>query len=124
MITITSTGNFKNLERYLKEHSAGGIRDILERHAQDVIQLLYEVTPKDTGKTAASWKYEISKSPKGYKISWINDNLAEDKTPIVLLLQLGHATPRGNYVKGRDFINPVIEETTQALLKELRKGGY
>ena len=64
-------------------------------------------TPVDTGETASSWGYTLEETKKGISIVWTNSNVNEG-VPIALILQYGHGTGTGGYVKGRDYINPAI----------------
>jgi hypothetical protein len=75
------------------------------------VKALMEATPVDTGKTQASWRYEIKRNnDKTYSIIWINDNRSEGEygPPVVVLLYYGHITKTGGYVEGRDFITPAM----------------
>lgn len=81
--------------------------DNIEAYAQKGVEALAAATPVDTGKTAASWSYEIQSKNDILTITWKNSNEA-DGIPIVVLLYYGHGTPQGHYVKGRDFITPAI----------------
>ena len=82
-------------------------------------------TPVDTGKTAASWRYQITNNKNELKIEWLNDSTTKDGIPIVVLIQYGHGTGNGGYVVGRDFINPAIQpifdKIADALWKEVTK---
>ena len=86
------------------------------------MEALREATPKDTGKTADSWTYEIVEEKNGnLKIVWHNTNIANDWVPVAILLQYGHATGNGGYVQGRDYINPAIESIFHQLADEAWK---
>lgn len=107
-IEITSTGSFTNTTKFLSFLQSGRIFDALEGYAERGVAALAAATPEDTGKTAASWSYEIVKSGGTYSIYWTNSDMDEDGTPIVILLQYGHGTGTGGYVQGRNFILPAI----------------
>ena len=91
------------------------------------VKALMEATPVDTGKTAASWKYEVSRNGNTYSITWINTNLSEGDSgpPVVVLLYYGHITRQGGNVEGRDFITPamrpVFDKIAEDAWKELSK---
>ena len=86
------------------------------------VEALREATPKDTGKTADSWIYEIEEESNGnLKIVWSNTNVVDDWAPIAILLQYGHATRNGGYVQGRDYINPAIESIFKNMADEVWK---
>mgnify|MGYP006873063888 CR=1 FL=1 len=121
MITITTTGDFDHFKGYLKRLASGDKNTaILERYAQEGVNLLYEATPKRTGLTASSWDYEIKKTSKGYIIYWTNSNINKTAN-IALILQTGHGTRTGGYVHGIDYINPAISNVFKALADDLWK---
>lgn len=96
----------------------------LTRFAIMGVNALYEQTPKRTGKTAASWSYEITRDRDGVAIYWRNNNLVwqgDEKVSVAVLIQNGHATPRGNWVEGRDFIGPALKPVIKKLNKALDK---
>ena len=81
----------------------------IEKYAQLGVDALSAATPTDSGRTAASWSYDISVGLVNTTIAWTNDSVTRDGDSIVLMLQYGHGTGTGGYVKGRDFINPAIQ---------------
>lgn len=107
MITIRSKGNFEKTDRFFKRMSNGEIFRELKKYGEDGVKALADATPKDSGKTAASWSYEVEKSKGSYTIVWTNSNI-NDGVPIAVILQYGHGTRNGGYVQGRDYINPAI----------------
>lgn len=111
MIKITSHGDFKKVNGFLEKCLEGAKLGLLDRYGQKGVELLSAATPVRTGKTAASWTYKIERAPGSVTIVWENTNTVvtrEKEVSIALLLQYGHGTRNGGYVKGRDFINPVI----------------
>lgn len=107
MLSITSTGDFKRTEAFLKKMSTKEIFSALSKYGEIGVQALSQATPQDTGKTAGSWTYEIEKKAASYAIIWSNTNVVNG-VPIAILLQVGHATATGGYVAGRDYINPAL----------------
>lgn len=108
MIKITLKGNFKNIERFFdgaKNRLPKKIRSVLDRYGRQGVAALQAYTPKDSGETANSWKYEIF----NLGIAWSNTNVTSNGTPIAILLQYGHGTKNGGYVQGRDYINPALQ---------------
>lgn len=108
MITIKSSGNFMNTKRFLNKARESDIYSILEKYAYEGIIALQDATPKRTGLTSRSWSFEIRKQSTGYSIFWNNENIQKGVN-IALIIQLGHATGRGVYVTGIDYINPALE---------------
>lgn len=109
MISVNSTGSFRNTDRFLDKILRRDIRSTLNKYGQVGVSALKEATPVDSGVSADSWGYKVEKSNGNYSIAWTNGNETSDGTPIVILLQYGHATNGGGYVQGRDFINPAIK---------------
>lgn len=119
MIEFTHKGDFKKTESFLY-----GVKDIftmqlLDHYGQKGVKVLANATPRDTGKTAESWNYEITRTSTGYAIYWTNSNLNHG-VPIALLIQNGHATGTGGYVQGIDYINPAI----QPIFKEIADSAW
>lgn len=107
MITIESGGSFRKTEGFFKRMSRRDIFRSLDEYGRQGVAALRANTPVDSGVTASSWDYRIVRDGKSYGISWTNSNTVAG-TPLVILLQYGHGTGTGGYVRGRDFINPAI----------------
>ena len=131
-INFEHRGNFNNIERFLVKslRLSPLIRPILDKYGRKGVEYLKEATPKNTGKTSESWKYDIVKdSDNKYQIVWSNTNVVDDWANIAILLQYGHATRNGGFVKGTDYINPAIEKVFQGMANEAweevtRHGDY
>lgn len=107
IIVFRQKGSFKNAEGFLKKASKFNIDAILDRYGKEGVEALRSATPKDTGLTANSWYYKVTKGRNTITITWSNSNVV-DGVPIAIILQYGHATRNGGYVEGRDYINPAI----------------
>lgn len=121
MVKMTSSGSFKNSYKFLRFLYNKGHLAKIEQYAQKGVEALRSATPVDTGKTAASWGYLIDESKDNLTITWTNNNKSKDGTPIVLLLQFGHGTGWGGYVKGRDFINPALKPIFDEIAEDVWK---
>ena len=109
MITVKHTGSFKKAEKFLKTMNKRDYMATLRKYGEQGVASLEEATPKDSGVTAGSWSYEIQKEKDGYVIYWRNSSRNKGVN-IALLLQYGHATGCGAYVKGIDYINPALKQ--------------
>ncbi len=107
MIRFKHKGDFKNTERFFKIAPTLSPVQILEKYARAGVNALAASTPVASGKTAASWDYEIVQNANGYTIYWTNSNTNEGVN-IAVILQYGHGTGTGGYVQGIDYINPAI----------------
>ena len=93
---------------------------ILHAYGRLGVEELQKATPKDTGKTANSWDYEIDKKDGKTSLIWTNSNI-NDGVLIAIILQYGHGTRNGGYVQGIDYINPALRTTFDRMSKELWK---
>lgn len=124
MITIKSKGDLSKTYKFLKRVSTRSFLNKLSKYGEEGVAALSAATPVDTGKTAASWSYEIAQTQTGITITWKNSNVVNG-VPIALILQYGHGTRNGGYVQGRDYINPAIQPIFDKILdsawKEVKK---
>lgn len=120
MIRFKQTGDFSKTERYLKKVKKQSFFDLLDSYAKEGVDALASSTPKDTGLTASSWSYEISKTKSSVRIIWKNSNII-DGTPIAIILQYGHGTGNGGFIAGQDYINPAIKPIFDDISEFVRK---
>lgn len=107
VIIFRQKGDWKKTRKFLKRCSDLDLDDVLNLYGQEGVDALAKATPKDTGKTAASWSYEVTKGRESIVITWKNSNIV-DGVPIAVILQYGHGTRNGGYVEGVDYINPAM----------------
>ena len=96
-----------DMDKFLAPLKQLHLAEILNKYAQVGKLALSAATPKDSGKTASSWGYEIEKDATGYSIHWTNDNINKGVN-IAVILQYGHGTGTGGYVQATDYINPAM----------------
>ena len=122
MITFTHKGNFDKTESFLNKIKERQYMRTLRKYAEKGVSALASATPKDTGKTASSWSYDIKESPGETVITWSNSNVNKGVN-IAVILQYGHGTKNGGYVRGIDYINPamkpIFEEMVQNIWREV-----
>lgn len=107
MIRISHVGNFKKTEEFLRKMKRVDLVKRIEPCCQDGVAALSRATPMDSGKTAASWSYEIKPFGDGVVVYWTNSNVV-DGFNVAIGLQYGHGTGWGGYVRGVDYINPAM----------------
>lgn len=108
MISFKSKGDFSDLNSFLERAKETIKLGDLDRYGREGVAALTAATPKDTGRTAESWHYEIIREKESVSISFYNTNI-QNGVPIAILLQYGHGTRNGGWVEGRDYINPAIQ---------------
>lgn len=108
MIKFRQKGDFSKAFSFLEKAKEKVKMGDLDRYGQEGVIALSSATPKDTGITAASWRYEIVRTDGKVSIVWKNDNIHEG-VPIAILIQYDHGTATGGFVKGRDYINPAMQ---------------
>lgn len=108
MISIKQRGDFKKTEKFLKKSFGRDYIDVLEKYARQGVSALSAATPIKTGTTAVSWSYKVIQNPDGFSIVWENSNINKGVN-IALILQYGHGTRNGGYVRGIDYINPALK---------------
>ena len=117
MIRIHSEGTYKKtftfFERLLDYFNKGG----LDKYGQRGVEALKQATPKDTGKTADSWTYEVVKESGRVAIVWSNTNV-NDGVNIAVILQYGHGTGTGGWVEGVDYVNPAMRSVFESIANE------
>lgn len=124
MIRCTVKGDFKKTRTFLKRIQKTDLGSLLKRYAEEGVKALSSATPVVTGKTAASWDYEIVEERNRISIYWTNSNV-NDGVNIAVILDYGHGTGWGGYVQGRHYISPAIQpvfdEIADAAWKEVMK---
>lgn len=108
MIRVSHKGNFVKTTQYLERAKKGVRITTLEKYGREGVAALASATPVETGLTANSWYYEVTRTREGAKITFCNSNI-QNGVPIAIILQYGHGTRNGGWVEGRDYINPAIQ---------------
>lgn len=124
MITFTQKGDFKKTEKFLQRIKEFSKTSDLDKYGKLGVEALRAATPKDSGATANAWGYEIKHSKGGASIVWTNSNI-NNGVPIAIIIQYGHGTGWGAYVRGVDYINPamkpVFEDIADKVWREVTK---
>ena len=108
MIRCTVKGSFKKTTGFLNRIRKLDFESILKKYGEEGVVALAEATPIRTGRTAASWNYEIVKEHNSVRLFWTNSNI-QDGVCVAVILDFGHGTSGGGYVQGRHFISPAIQ---------------
>lgn len=125
MISCTVKGSFKKTDSFLRRALKIDFDSVLESYAEQGLKALVSATPVRTGKTAASWYYEIVKTEGRYSLTYKNSNTNKGHC-IVIILDYGHGNGKGRWIEGRHFIQPAIQpifdEITEKAWKLLLSG--
>ena len=108
MISLTSKGDFRKTEKFMKNARTKKLMSILKQYGEEGVADIMVATQLDTGRTASSWRYEIKVENNCIRLVFHNDNI-QNGVPIAIILQYGHGTGTGGWVEGRDYINPAIQ---------------
>ena len=109
----------KNLEA-LKQMKINGVMLDLDRFGEMGVAALRDASPVLTGLMANSWHYEIIKNDKKTAIIWYNTDI-ENRMNVAIIVDQGHATKGGGWIKGRNFIAPAMEPVYEELDKYLKE---
>lgn len=115
MASFKHIGNFNKIETFLKRMTQrNSFLHKLNEYGRAGVDALSSATPVDSGKTANSWDYEIYEENGSVIISWNNSNV-NNGVPIAVILQYGHGTKNGGYVRGVDYINPALRPIFESI---------
>lgn len=120
MIKIVGKGDLSKTNSFLERCKEIINLGVLNHYGREGVAALMSATPKDTGKTSESWRYEIIRRDNTVSLQFFNDNI-QDGCPVAIILQYGHATRNGSWVEGRDYINPAIRPIFDRMRDELWK---
>lgn len=122
LISVKHTGNFQRTDRFLSGVISAHFMRKLKKYGERGVEALKSATPKDSGKTAEAWSYEIVQEPGRTSIYWKNSHV-ENGVNIAVILQYGHGTRTGGFVEGIDYITPamqpIFEEMAEQVWKEV-----
>ena len=120
MITVKQQGKFSKTNSFLKLASSKSYKNSLNLYGARGVSALAKATPKLSGDASGGWYFVITESTQALTITWLN-NVAAGTAPLVILLQYGHGTRQGAYVKGVDFINPAMKRIFDTIANEAWK---
>lgn len=119
-IKVVQHGDLLKTQRFLM-HSERVLKHFnFNKYGEAGVAALRQNTPRDTGKTAESWSYEVIRSKEAVRVVWKNSNIVKG-VPIAIILQYGHGTRNGGYVQGRDYINPSLQPIFDQMAADMWK---
>lgn len=117
MIKFQNTGDLLKTKLFLERCKNVQTFIAANKYGQMGVDALKAATPKDTGKTSESWKFKVESRNGNLSITWYNTNENKGEN-IALLIQYGHGTGRGSYIKGIDYINPALKPVFDQIAEE------
>ena len=108
MISFRQKGDFSKTYKYLGKAKRAVQLTNLDKYGQEGVDALASATPYESGLTAKSWDYKVTRKNGSITLSFFNTNI-QNGVPIAIILQYGHGTRNGGWVQGRDYINPAIQ---------------
>lgn len=121
MIKVKHKGNFSKTEKFFNRMLRRDYLNVLSKYGQLGVKMLQQATPVDTGKTAASWNYEIEENKNGHIVLAFTNSNNNEGVNVVLMLMYGHGLQDGTYIEGEDFVNPAIRPVFKDMIKNLWK---
>lgn len=121
MIIIEQKGDFSRLSSFFEKALNLFKQGDLDKYGRAGVDALSLATPINTGLTASSWSYEIVRNKDQISIIFKNSNVTKDNVPVAILLQYGHGTGNGGYVKGIDYINPALRPVFQQIADDAQR---
>lgn len=125
MIEFRQQGDFSKTTAFFERCKEVFKSSNFDKYGRAGVEALESATPRDTGKTAASWSYEITHKNGSTIITFKNSNTTNYGVPIAILIQYGHGTKNGGFVEGIDYINPalrpIFEEMANDAWKEVTR---
>jgi len=120
--TFSVEGDLGDIKKYLINAFKYSPERILRHYGELGVQRLRDATPVDSGNTANSWFYTVSRENGDYVLTFGNHNI-QDGVNVAYLIQMGHGTRQGGYVRGNDYINPALkpiyDDIAQGIFKEV-----
>lgn len=120
MIRLVVKGSTERTEKFLRSIVNADMFRGVERIANEGVSALASATPMESGLAANSWGVEIVNSKDSLTITWTNSDV-ENGFPVAIMLQYGHGTGTGGYVRGVDYINPAIRPIFDRIANEVWK---
>lgn len=108
MASIIHRGDFSRTKLFFTRMLNRDYLKALEKYGKIGVDALARATPKRSGKTAQSWQYEVELSDGTASITWTNTNINQGVN-IAVILDVGHGTGTGGYVRGLNYIDPAIQ---------------
>lgn len=119
-ISFRHKGDFSRTYGFMERMKHIGGDSFLDEFGRLGVQQLNQYTPKRTGKTAASWYYEIKYGRGVATLTFNNSNVVGGQS-IAILIQEGHGTRTGGYTPGRPYLDEALDPVYKELIDKVWK---
>ena len=111
---ITVSGDFGNLEKFLKRPRTSDLDSL----GKAIVKALEDATPVKSGETAKSWGYRITQTSRGQDLEIYNTHI-NNGVNIAIILHYGHGTGTGGYVSPRPYIDEAINSVYKKAINKV-----
>lgn len=118
-VKLKVKGDWNKSETWLQKLKEKRFLNTLDKYGREGVAALSSATPVDSGVTASSWSYRIVQNEQSISLEFLNNSETYTGIPIIILLHYGHGNGHGGYVRGRDFINPIVQPLFDKVVDEL-----
>lgn len=119
-LEFKASGDLSDTMRYLQKVSNTSLAKTLSKSGTEGVTALKRNTPVKTGKTAASWEYDVTTTAEGIALVWNNTNV-QDGIPVVQLLENGHVDRSGKWVNARPFVKQTMDDLEMQIVSDVWK---
>lgn len=116
---IVASGSYNNTKNFLKRMAKLNSRINYDAYGRRGVELLRENTPVNDGSTKSNWDYTIKREKNRVSIIFSNSDVTSDGTPVIILLQYGHATRGKGYVTAVDVVNPPMDVIFEEFVRKI-----
>lgn len=124
-ISWKAENDFSESKKYLRKLHTKKFQNLLFKYADLGLTALKEATPKDSGFTAESWYSNVLIGETYAKVYWHNEHIERSRKGgqynIAIILDSGHGTGTGGYVKPLNYIDPALQPVLEQLSEAIRK---
>lgn len=118
MFRFSSKGEWKVTTNFLNKMKHIFVEGTFDKYGRIGVIALESATPKETGATANAWSYKVERGNNEVSIIWENTH-EPNGFPVAVMLQFGHGTGTGGYVRGIDYINPAMRPVFEKIAEDL-----
>lgn len=106
-------------EKFFKGVKSLNLRPIFVKWGERGVSALAAATPRNTGETANSWRYNIERPGHKWVLTFLNDEVLAGGVLLAVILQYGHLSRSGSFVEGTDYINPAMKPIFDGLQSDI-----